>query len=118
MAASLPLAVLLFLLLATSAVPATAGGKHSGGARMVIIRHGAAGARANSNEWCHGRRLEDEVAPELMELGGMLLEAGGDGIGYGTLHPDGQVCLSGSQCAAKGRGSSTRGCTFKEHCPH
>ncbi|CAL5092897.1 unnamed protein product [Urochloa decumbens] len=117
MAASLPLAVVLFLLLAASAVPAT---KHSGGARMVIILHGdgggaAGGARA-SNGWRHGRLLEDEVAPELMELGGML--GAGGGIDYSTLHPDGQVCLSGSQCAARGRGSSTRGCTYKEHCPH
>ncbi|CAN6352090.1 unnamed protein product [Urochloa humidicola] len=107
MAASLPLAIIL---LATSSVPATAGG----GARMVIIRHsgGAAGARASNG----GRRLEDEVAPELMELGRML-GAGGD-ISYKSLHPDGQLCLKDSQCAAQGRGSSTRDCTFKEHCPH
>ncbi|CAN6334518.1 unnamed protein product [Urochloa humidicola] len=124
MAASLPLAVLLFLLLAASVAPATAGVRHSG-ARMVIIRHGpgtrlgggAAGARA-SNEWRYGRSLEDEVAPELELLGGVLGAGDGGGIGYGALDKDRPGCQNGNQCAAQGGGSYTRGCTYKDHCPH
>ncbi|PUZ67546.1 hypothetical protein GQ55_3G444500 [Panicum hallii var. hallii] len=122
MAASLPLAVvLLLMLLAASAVPATAEGKHSGGGRMVIIRRGprTAPGRARANDrWRNGggRLLEDEVAPEL--FGGPVGAGGGGNIGYGVLKSDSTGCPSGSQCAAKSGGSYTRECTYKEHCRH
>ncbi|TKW28611.1 hypothetical protein SEVIR_3G340400v4 [Setaria viridis] len=127
-ATSLPLAAVLFLLLAASAGPATASGQHSG-ARMVIIRRGAglragggsvaAGARANDKRR-YDQLLEDEVAPEP-ELRGLMRLGAGDGggsIGYGALEKDRPGCQSGNQCAAQGGGSYTRGCTYKDHCPH
>jgi hypothetical protein len=93
---------------------------------MVIIRGrgpaattrvvGAAGARSNEWQQQYRRLVEDEVAPEL---GGLLLGAGDGGIGNHVLNLDNTGCESSSQCTAKGRGGSyTRGCTYKEHCPH
>jgi hypothetical protein len=125
----LPLAALLLatavaILAATSAVPvvaaAAAADKYSG--RMVII-HAPGSSRVVSaggaliNKWQQQRRLvEDEVAPEF----GSLLGAGNGGVHVTTaaLNPDSPFCQPHAQCAALGHGSSTRSCTYWEHCPH
>jgi hypothetical protein len=129
MLTSPPLAVVLLatavaLLLAASLVsPATAsGGRYGGGGRMVFV-HGpgtttkqVGGARGN--EWRHylAPRVEDEVAPEF---GGILpTNSGGGSISSGALNKDRPGCQSGNQCAAKGGGSYTRPCTYKNQCPH
>ncbi|CAD6269743.1 unnamed protein product [Miscanthus lutarioriparius] len=133
MSTSAPLAVLLLatavalLLAASSVVPtaaaaAVSGGRYGGGGRMVFV-HGpgtttkqVGGARGN--EWRHylAPRVEDEVAPEF---GGILAtNSEGGSISSGTLNKDRPVCPSGSQCAARGGGSYTRPCTYKNQCPH
>ena len=132
MSTSAPLAVLLLatavalLLAASSVVPAAAaaaavsGGRYGGGGRMVFV-HGpgtttkqVGGARGN--EWRHYlARVEDEVAPEF---GGILAtNSRGGSISSGALNKDRPVCPSGSQCAARGGGSYTRPCTYKNQCP-
>ncbi|RCV18733.1 hypothetical protein SEVIR_3G340200v4 [Setaria viridis] len=121
MPASPPLAVLLLLatalLLAASAGPAAAD-KHGGGRMAIVIRApgtrvAAAGSLDRSSKW-HGRRLEDEVAPEFG--GGGLLAALGAGqgqISYEALEKDRAAC--GDRCAGKGA-PYTRPCTYREQC--
>jgi hypothetical protein len=73
---------------------------------------------ARGNEWRHylAPRVEDEVAPEF---GGILTtNSGGGSISSGALNKDRPGCQSGNQCAAKGGGSYTRPCTYKNQCPH
>ncbi|CAD6267361.1 unnamed protein product [Miscanthus lutarioriparius] len=88
---------------------------------MVIIR--APGARVLDvsaggalNKWQQQQRrlVEDEVAPEF---GGLLGTGNGGSISDGALNKDRQNCLPSGQCTKPG-GSYTRGCTFKDHCPH
>ncbi|KAG0521334.1 hypothetical protein BDA96_08G151400 [Sorghum bicolor] len=124
-----PLAVVLLataamtlLLAATSSVSPAAAAATVGGGRMVFV-HGTgtkvvAGARGT--EWRRhylAPRVEDEVAPEF---GGILAttDSRGGGISAGVLNKNRLFCPSSSQCAAKGGGSYTRPCTYKNQCPH
>ena len=129
MSTSAPLAVLLLatavalLLAASSVVPAAAGGGRYGGGGTMVFVHGPGTTKqvggARGNEWRHydlAPRVEDEVAPEF---GGILAtNSEGGSISSGTLNKDRPVCPSGSQCAARGGGSYTRPCTYKNQCPH
>ncbi|KAL6622476.1 hypothetical protein ACP70R_032355 [Stipagrostis hirtigluma subsp. patula] len=122
MPASVPLAVVLAAAALLLLARAAAAGEYGG--RMVIVHAsgitGGTGARdlvtaASTTTWRH-RRLEDEVAPEFPVGGGGMLRAGGGEISYGALDRDKAQCQRDNQCAAKGGGSYTRPCTFKNQC--
>ncbi|KAK1695286.1 hypothetical protein QYE76_011983 [Lolium multiflorum] len=106
------LLILAAILLLAFDAPAAAAASYSG---RVVTSHAAAGARASAHldAPAFTRRLEDEVAPEMMTWAASL--AGGGGGISPPLNANKQAC--GGSCAGKGPNQPyTRDCKMVYTC--
>uniref|UniRef100_A0ACD5YKJ0 Uncharacterized protein n=1 Tax=Avena sativa TaxID=4498 RepID=A0ACD5YKJ0_AVESA len=112
--------LVLAALLLVAFAPPVAASAYSGS--WVGVTSHAAPAGASASAHLHTpvltRRMEDEVAPEMMTWADSLLGADKDGpISTASLNPDSATCPGHGGCAARSpSGSYTRSCAYKDMC--